>query len=117
MRKSTGKPTKSQAKRFERFNAIGCIACRKTGNLFCGPVEAHHLNLGGRAGQKRRGHDYTIPLGQWHHRGLTLPGRTLTDMREVFGPSLARQSKAFREFFGSDDQLLAEVNQLLGIAA
>jgi hypothetical protein len=35
-------------------------------------------------------------------------------MTEQFGPSLARGSKPFHEAFGTDDELLAEVERLLG---
>jgi hypothetical protein len=76
-------------------------------------AEIHHLNLGGRAGQKRRGDEFTIPLCTWHHRGEPFNHFTVTRMREAFGPSLARTSKAFREAFGTDDELLAKTNDLI----
>ncbi len=120
MKKSTGKPTKAQVERFEALKELGCIACRKRTvihAMHCGPAEIHHLNLGGKAGQKRRGHDYTIPLCAWHHRGKGYDPMMLSFMLPLdIGPSLAKQSKAFRERYGTDDELLAEVNKLIGVA-
>jgi hypothetical protein len=34
-------------------------------------------------------------------------------MEAVYGPSLARSSKAFHAAFGTDDELLARTNKLL----
>ncbi len=119
MKKSTGKPTKAQVERFEALKELGCIACIKTLGiraLHCGPTEIHHLNLGGKAGQKRLGHDFTIPLGPWHHRAVLALGWTSSESARFYGPSLAKQSKAFRERYGSDGELLAEVNKLIGVA-
>lgn len=101
-------------KRYELLRAMGCIACRLQSSRDCGPVEVHHLNLDGHAGQKRRGDEFTIPLGMWHHRGVSYYRESPSWMEEVFGPSLARQSKAFRKAYGTDDELLAEVNRRIG---
>jgi hypothetical protein len=82
---------------------MGCIACWSDGGAYVLP-EIHHLNLGGRAGQKRRGDEFTIPLCAWHHQG---------HKPERFGPSLKWNSKAFRAKYGRDDDLLAKVNDLM----
>lgn len=113
MKHSTKKPTKAEAARFEAIKSLGCLACRKLGlAMFCGPIECHHLLSGG----KRRGHMDSVPLGRWHHRGI--PWQTLNSrqMTEAFGPSLAKGSKPFHAMFGSDDELLAETNQLIGVS-
>lgn len=74
--------------------------------------EIHHLNFDGKAGQERRGDEFTIPLCRWHHQGH--PGIFKTKwMRENVGPSLAKQSRSFRAMYGTDDQLLAKVNDLI----
>lgn len=114
MKHSTGTPTKAQVRRFEALQVLGCIACRKRGYKHY-PAEIHHLNLGGKAGQKRRGHDFTIPLCAWHHRGDSGMFKVSSNL-ERFGPSLAKSSKAFRIEFGTDDELLSEVNALIGEA-
>lgn len=101
--------------RFRRLKEMGCIACWKEGRVNVYP-EIHHLNLGGRAGQKRRGDEYTIPLCRWHHQGHVVfhIGMLTTDERaELWGPSLKLHSKAFRKRYGKDDELLAKVNDLI----
>ena len=55
---------------------------------------------------------YTIPLCTWHHRGEP-NGLGVKWMEVNVGPSLARQSKRFRELYGTDDELLEKTNQLL----
>lgn len=100
--------------RMAAVKRMRCIACEKAGMLLqCGVTEVHHLNAFGRAGMKRRGDECTIPLGSWHHRGASLPGWTATRMTEVFGPSLARNSREFRNAFGTDDDLLLVVDHRL----
>jgi hypothetical protein len=112
VKKSTGKPTKAQQDRFVRLRNIGCIACRKRGFL-CVVPEIHHCNLDGKAGQKRRGHDFTLPLCGWHHQGKPGPLWSAKFTKDLLGPSLKLQSRAFRQEFGTDDELLAEVNAML----
>lgn len=94
--------------------SLPCIACQHEGVAKqCGVTEEHHLNLGGKAGQKRRGDDYSIPLGSWHHRGVRPFGMSSDAMTALYGPSLALDSKQFRFAYGSDDQLLALTNAKL----
>ena len=109
------KPKASNVNRLAQVKRLPCIACVTGGVTWnqCGPSEVHHLNLGGKAGQKRRGDKYTIPLGVWHHRGDPRSGWTATEMADVYGPSLARQSKAFRLRFGCDEYLLDRTNAML----
>lgn len=102
--RSTGAPTTKQLARFNNLHRVGCVACW----LFAQkrrPCEIHHLTIGGRHGQKRRGHDFTIGLCDWHHRGVadhTLPGL----MRDAYGASYALEPKAFRDEIGEDEHLL-----------
>lgn len=98
-------------RRFAALRNLGCLTCPG-----CGQVEIHHLNKGGHAGQERRGDEFTIPLGKWAHRGEPRFGYTASEMEQEFGPSLARQSKAFREKYGDDDFLLAKANRLIAPA-
>ncbi len=110
--RSTGKPTKAQVKRFEAIVAIGCIASRKFG-AGKRPAEVHHLNVCSQPGGKRRGHDFTIGLSAWSHRGVPLEGRSDEYMLKVFGPSWAKHKRKFIETFGTDDELLAYQNDLI----
>lgn len=113
MKHSTPSPSKADLKRFDKLHTLGCIACLFNDGRFRYP-EIHHLNLDGKAGQKRRGHAYTIPLCSWHHTGKIDDKHTSLEMAEKYGPSLAKQSKRFREKFGDDDYMLASVNMLIG---
>lgn len=106
--RSTGKPTAEQVARFEAIHRIGCIACRKHCGMFT-PAEVHHLTTGGLHGQRRRGHDFTIGLCEWHHRGVGVEAK----IELWLGPSYARKPRSFREAFGRDDVLLAYQNELI----
>lgn len=101
-------------RRFGRIRDIGCLASRKQG-WFVLP-DVHHLNTGGHAGQKRRGDEFTIGLSPWHHRGIPIDGLTPEACRRMLGPSLKLEPNAFRETFGSDDELLALQNELIADA-
>lgn len=102
--------------RFDALRAIGCVCCRKNEldgrfNKAYLPVELHHLNGGGHHGQKRRGDEFTVPLCVWHHRGIGLGSY----MKAMYGPSWAKGSKPFRAVYGTDDELLALANRLIGV--
>jgi hypothetical protein len=104
--------------RSPHVRSLPCLACQIEGlAIQCGRTEEHHLNLGGLAGQKRRGNEYSIPLGAWHHRGVPPEGMTADMASRTYGPSLARSSKLFRFTYGSDDQLLALTNLKLQAVA
>lgn len=108
------KPTKAEADRMRRIKLLGvCMACRQKG-YHTELVEIHHLNADGKAGQKRRGHLFTIGLCEWHHRGVIASGWTKAGMEQLLGPSL-KDSRKFRFWFGTDDELLATQDRLLGI--
>ena len=103
---------KAREHRFRRLREIGCIACWMRGDLGV-PPEIHHLNLGGKAGQKRRGDEFTIPLCRWHHQADKGLYQTAEAARVDIGPSLKLHSRAFRETYGSDDFLLVKVNGII----
>ena len=109
--RSTGTPTTADVIRFEAIHRLGCIASRKRGQVL--PCEIHHLTVGGRHGQKRRGHQFTVGLSPWHHRGEPMYGMSHSECEARFGPSYARQPRLFRETFGQDDELLAYQNDLI----
>lgn len=113
--RSTGKPTKAEAARFDAIREIGCIVAKKL-NLGFVPAEIHHLTIGGRHGAKRRGHEFTIGLNPWSHRGVPFNGMTAAQCAELFKYSYAAHPRAFREAFGGDEALLALQNQLLEAA-
>lgn len=114
--RSTGKPTAAQQRRFGliKDEDHGCLIAHMLGIGWL-PAEIHHFTIGGHHGQKRRGHEYSIGLNSWSHRGEPLQGWTAAECEARLGPSYARSPCAFRERFGSDDELLALQNQLLGL--
>lgn len=105
--------TAADRERFYMLRLYGCAACRKLGvnghHPEIHPPEIHHLVEG-----YRLGHEYTIPLCVWHHRGERENLDVSMDrMRHFFGPSMAREKKAFIKEFGSERELLMEVNKWL----
>ena len=105
--------TKAEQARFDAIKAGPCLACMQRGIDLTGQglVEVHHLLSGGR----RIGHMATIGLCSWSHRGVVFEFHSHAEMRETYGPSLAEGSKPFRAAFGTDAELLAIQNALLGI--
>lgn len=103
--RAIGAPTKAQQAHQDAQRAHGCAMCRVLGFSFrnlpegmspCGATEIHHRTTGDLHGQKQLGHDQTIALGSWHHRGqlqARYPTRDL--MRDRFGPSLHHHKRAF----------------------
>jgi len=112
-RKKPAPATAAQKARWEAMKALGCIACRAVRMTQPNESEIHHLNEGGQAGRKRRGHDETVCLCAWHHRGVLPAGESARFAEWSYGPSLARASKEFRRTFGTDDQLLQQPNELI----
>lgn len=114
--RSTGKKTLSQQARLAAIKDIGCIVAHSLG-IRLGedpvPAEEHHLTVGGKHGQKRRGHDFTIGLNPWSHRGEPFGGMSAARCEELFGPSYARQPRKFRQEVGNDDYLLDLQNTLI----
>ena len=90
-----------------KVKRLRCLACEIEDVNQPSPTEAHHLTLGGLAGQKRRGDEFQIPLCSWHHRAVRPVGMTRELMTRLYGPSLALDSKQFRFAYGDDDSLLA----------
>lgn len=105
--------------RFEALRLAGCLCCRLAGPLLrtAMRVEIHHLNEGGLHGGKRRGDEFTIPLCEWHHRGVLKTAMNRESMTRVYGPSWAGGSKPFRAHYASDDSLLSYANKLIAEAA
>lgn len=92
------------------IRSIGCIYCRKDGYVAI-PCEKHHLLTTGLHGNgKRRGESATVGSCQWHHRGI---GRGFYANGEPMGPSYAKEARAFRSHYGSDDESLQYQNDLI----
>lgn len=114
--RSTGKKALPQQARLAAIKGIGCIVAYSLGIRFGEepvPAEEHHLTVGGKHGQKRRGHDFTIGLNPWFQRGEPFGGMSAVRCEELFGPSYARQPRKFRQEVGSDDYLFDLQNTLI----
>jgi hypothetical protein len=98
--------TAADQARFERLQEFGCLPCRKWAGQWR-PVDISHLV----SGFKRRGHQATLPECAWHHRGVPDPFDRPSEAERHYGPSRARSPAAYRETFGTDDELLEEINR------
>lgn len=113
-KRSCPPPTVAERDRRDRMTEIGCVVgWLRLGARLAGGV--HHLNTGGKHGQKVLGEAATICLNDWSHQGrvLTEYGWDAAMCRAKLGPSFAREPRAFRALFGGFDALLAEQERLL----
>jgi hypothetical protein len=112
MNHSTAKPNQAQAWRLEQLASMPCIACAKEDCEQPNRTEVHHLVDKGTR-KLSGGHDATIPLCGWHHRGEPMAGMSTADMAFYHGPSFALSKKSFVELYGTERELLAEVDAAL----
>lgn len=91
--------TKTEREWMQRIADLGCIACRKDGTPDT-PACVHHIISGSR----RLGHLFTIPLCPEHHK---------SDGRHV--PSIHNQRRTFAAKYGTELELLAELQIELGV--
>lgn len=122
MKHSTKTPTTTEQARLDAIHEMECIACqmeaefaRNRNEIVLGqpfPTEAHHLTDKGYRIHSG-GHMSTIPLEAWHHRGICLDGLTATDMTKLYGPSIARNKRAFTALYGTERELLAIIDARL----
>lgn len=109
--RSTPSPSAAHVRRFEAIKDAGCVVAFLRGHKWT-PAEIHHLTIGGKHGQKRLGHEHTVGLNPWSHRGVPFNGLTADQCRHFFGPSYALEPRAFRELY-PDDVLIAAQRSLL----
>lgn len=86
--------------RLSRVAELGCIVCRNLGYP-CAPAEIHHLRAGQGKGQ-RSDHSKGIPLCAHHHRA------------GGFGEAFHAGKKTWQDKFGTEQELLDQVNAMLG---
>lgn len=121
MKHSTTKPTMAQQARLDAIHGLPCCACRLEGVAQPSTTEAHHLvDKGYRI--HSGGHDATIPLCGWHHRGdvhgcqVLCNPPTMANAEKAYGPSLALNKKAFKAKYGTERELLEQTDAELGSA-
>ena len=67
------------------------------------PCAIHHLTVGGKHGQERRGHEFVLGLCDWHHQGyLPQDCSSVKEAEGWYGYSYARTPAKFRQSFGSN---------------
>lgn len=89
-------PTIAERKWMDAIVRLGCCACRKDGHHF-EPAQVHHITSGFR----RLGHLFSLPLCVRHHTGD--------------GPSVHGAKKSFERKYGTQIELLAELQLELGV--
>ena len=109
------RPTKAQAVRLDRIHRLPCMACVQEGVSQPSPTEAHHLVDRGYR-KHSGGHDATIPLCGWHHRGMQRDKWIKAEMTAKYGPSFDLDKRRFVDRYGSERELLAMVNSVLEAA-
>ncbi len=108
MRSKASPPSKADIRRFALLYELGCVACGRHAD-----IEIHHY----LSGNKRIGHEATIPLCTWCHRGTANSGKSGAVMLALIGPSFHQHRRAFRAKYGTDAELLEKVNSLIGESA
>ena len=98
--------TKADKKRLDRLSQMGCVCCARY------PVEIHHCVFNGYR-RLSGGHQSTIPLDSWCHRGVPPDGFSVANAEFIIGPSLALNKKAFIAKYGTERELLEKVNHAL----
>lgn len=111
---SRKRPTKAQKARLDRLHRLPCMCCVQEGVEQPFPTEAHHIVDKGYR-EHSGGHDATLPLCGWHHRGLQTEGWLRMDMNAKYGPSLGLDKRAFKYVYGTERDMLGRVNFALGL--
>lgn len=89
-------PTKAQRTYHDAVIGLGCVISRFRKQAQPNRTTLHHRNLGDLHGQKQLGQDCVVAMSAWHHLGEVIPGWTVEQMREEYGPSFALHAKDFR---------------------
>ena len=91
--------TKTEQAHMGRVASLGCIACLNLGHMDT-PAEIHHTRCNA-GGAQRSAHTRTLPLCPPHHR------------TGGFGVAIHAGQKTWEAKFGTETELLLQVNQLL----
>lgn len=111
---SRRKPTKAQEVRLKAVSGMRCACCEFERMEQPWPTEVDHLVDKGTR-EHSGGHDATIPLCAWHHRGLCLDGFSSDTMKAHYGPSFALNGRTAAMWYGKKRDLLELVNERLAL--
>ena len=87
--------TKAERRHLDRVAQLGCVVCNELG-YYGSPAEIHHLD-------RNRNHKRVIPLCAIHHRN------------GGFGEAVHNGTKTWEATYGTQEELLAMVNQQIGV--
>lgn len=110
--------TKAEAARIVAAKEGECVCCvilRERGELEPEMVVVGCDYNHTKSGNIRRGHRYGFALCRWHHERHPWGQFTHKQSREIWGVSLKDGSRLFHETYGSDDELIARQDALLGL--
>ncbi len=102
--------SKRDSARYDRLQRIGCIACRKEGRH--SQIDVHHLVDRGTR-KLSGGNGASLPLCPHHHRNQPPDGMRPSQAYQIYGPTLRAHKREFLERYGTERQLLAEVDALV----
>lgn len=104
--------TKADQARLDAIHAMPCLCCSISGCEQLSRTEAHHLTDKGYR-RLSGGHQASLPLCGWHHRGEAPKGHTPASATLTYGPSLFHTKKLFVMVYGGERALLAKVDESL----
>ena len=104
-------PTRIEERRFLEIQDRGCVICYIEAQLqerdwLPEPCDIHHTN-------GRNNHLETYGNCPWHHRGIRKNEFDYLEMKRVFGPSMVRSPREYRERYGTEQYLLSFQNAML----
>ena len=91
------------------IHTLPCCCCQKEEIAQPNPTEAHHIVDKGYR-EHSGGDEATLPLCRWYHRGVPIEGWSASKMTFEYGPSLALHKKRFIDTYGTERELLEQVN-------
>lgn len=98
---------KNDRKRLEILSGVGCIPCMIDGWLREPPTIQHKTDCGRR---EKDEHQRTYPSCAWHHQGYAVPGLTVHEMTQRYGPSFAVSKRDFEAWYGLEEDLIGMAN-------
>jgi sarcosine oxidase delta subunit len=112
-------PTRAEQARHDQCRRWGCIACHMQGlirfngegeaNSPAGAMTIHHQTENGFTQSQAQ----SVCLCTWHHQGHCRRHFNSSQMRDAFGPSLAKGTVSFFARYGRNAEQLEFQNELI----
>ena len=102
--------TKKEQTRIDIIHEAGCVACMLEAKLQGRkyrpePGDVHHVD--------QDDHSATYCSCPWHHRSVCKFGFTESRMREVYGPSMAKEPERYRARYGAESDMLGYQQRMI----